>query len=229
MKTRILSGTLISIVAGMFSRLTQHALISHPRPLHDPLLALQLHHSVYKGDFNSWDSFPSDHAAAWFGLAMVVSIARPKLGVFTMALAVITLFSRNYLGYHYPTNLIRGAAFGSLFVWLIQLDVFQCLARSVVLWSERHAPLFYGIAFFISYQIATLCAAAVRLPKASSTFFKVFRSEPIVAPLPHVRFIYRPGRTVFHQRPTRYGQDHAATRAGGLRHSRTREVPGRDY
>lgn len=157
MKARILSGTLVSIVAGMFSRLLQHALPSHPRPLHDPQIAFQLPLGIDRNDFNHWDSFPSDHAAVWFGLALVIFIARPRLGILAMIWAAITLFARNYLGFHYPTDLIGGAALGSLCVGLIQLGIFQRFTRPVVDWSERHAPLFYGLAFFISYQIATLC------------------------------------------------------------------------
>lgn len=173
MKARILSGSFISIVAGMFSRLLQHALPSHPRPLHDPQIAFHLPLGVDRNDFNHWDSFPSDHAAVWFGLAMVIFIARPKLGSFALVWASITLFGRNYLGFHYPTDLIGGAALGSLGVGLIQLDIFQRFTRPVVDWSQRHAPLFYGLAFFVSYQIATLCDDIRQAARGVASIFQI--------------------------------------------------------
>ena len=60
-------------------------------------------------------SFPSDHATAAFAVAVAI-LLRSKLrwGAVTLVLAVILLVGRVALGYHYPTDVLGGAAIGTL-------------------------------------------------------------------------------------------------------------------
>lgn len=57
-------------------------------------------------------SFPSDHAALAFAVAGVLSFFYPKwsLGIFTVALLIAV--SRVFVGVHYPTDIVAGAAVG---------------------------------------------------------------------------------------------------------------------
>lgn len=60
-------------------------------------------------------SFPSDHATAAVAIAVAI-LLRSKLrwGAITLVLAVILLVGRVALGYHYPTDVLGGAAVGTL-------------------------------------------------------------------------------------------------------------------
>jgi undecaprenyl-diphosphatase len=71
-------------------------------------------------------SFPSDHAAGGFALAVAVLLARDRwarrLGWAMLVLAVLLAFSRVYVGTHYPFDVLAGALIGAgcaVCVWLL--------------------------------------------------------------------------------------------------------------
>ncbi len=65
-------------------------------------------------------SFPSDHATAAFAITAAI-LLRSKLrwGAVTLLFAVILLVGRVALGYHYPTDVLGGAAVGMLAAFLL--------------------------------------------------------------------------------------------------------------
>lgn len=65
--------------------------------------------------------FPSCHAANTFGLAFYLFfLFRHRwLTVFMMAWALLTCYSRVYLGVHYPGDLLVGALVGATGAWLV--------------------------------------------------------------------------------------------------------------
>lgn len=154
-RARLLVGVIASIFAGGISRILQHTLRSHPRPYLDPTLDFQQPLGLTEV-FNNWNSFPSDHATVFSGLAIVLFVVRSNLVVFAMALTAIICCFRNFIGAHYPTDLISGAGLAAFAVWTSQLS-WPVAAGRTVLRCERSSPsLFYMSAFFFSYQIATL-------------------------------------------------------------------------
>lgn len=156
-RARILVGTLGASGAGLISRVLQHTLPSHPRPYYDPALAFQAP-SGPEPMYNTWNSFPSDHVAVFAGLAIVIYIARSRLGVFAILWTVVVESSRTYMGGHYPSDLIGGAALAATVVWAMQASWLVSIGEKVVRWEQSSASLFYMSAFFLSYQIATLFA-----------------------------------------------------------------------
>jgi membrane-associated phospholipid phosphatase len=155
-RARILMGTAGAAVSGILSRILQLALPLHPRPLHDPGLTFLPPVGADPKWLNHWNSFPSDHAAVYFALATVIYLATPKLGYWAYAWAAVLGISRNYLGLHYPSDVVAGGAIGALTVSLLQGRRFGKLGRGLVSFEQSATPVFYMIAFFLSYQVATL-------------------------------------------------------------------------
>lgn len=60
-------------------------------------------------------SFPSAHATTAFAGAVLLGFLRPRWRLIFAALAILIAFSRVYLGVHYPTDVLGGAAIGAVF------------------------------------------------------------------------------------------------------------------
>ncbi|CAB4700981.1 MAG: phosphatase PAP2 family protein [Actinobacteria bacterium] len=62
----------------------------------------------------SSSSFPSGHAATSFACAIVVAAFLPRLRGAVFALAALVALSRLYVGVHFPTDVVAGAAWGAV-------------------------------------------------------------------------------------------------------------------
>ncbi|MBV9121085.1 MAG: phosphatase PAP2 family protein [Chloroflexi bacterium] len=90
-------------------------------------------------------SFPSDHAAAGFAIAVVLAGSYPKSGAVALIYAALMSYARVYVGEHYPGDVLAGAAIGVacaalLLTWLYPVARF---ARRLVDAAIRllHIPL----------------------------------------------------------------------------------------
>jgi len=89
------------------------------RPTYNPDIAALVH---IVNDYRGGDyGFPSAHACNTFGMAVFLSgVIRPKRWGFTLAFftwAAIMSYSRIYLGVHYLSDILCGAALGVFIGW----------------------------------------------------------------------------------------------------------------
>lgn len=103
------------------------ALYYHPRPFVD--------HQVHKLiDHDNSSSFPSDHAAFSFGLALPILMRKSPSGRLAVVLAFLIGFARVFVGVHYPLDIIGGfvtALIGALFV--VKVKVVEPVVR-LIMW-----------------------------------------------------------------------------------------------
>jgi membrane-associated phospholipid phosphatase len=59
------------------------------------------------------NSFPSRHATAYFSAVAVISMYLPTLGAALFLISVMAGIGRVILGYHWPADIIAGAALGT--------------------------------------------------------------------------------------------------------------------
>jgi undecaprenyl-diphosphatase len=65
-------------------------------------------------------SFPSDHAAAAFAIAMAIWLRNRTAGTIAFAMAILVAIARVTVGVHYPSDVLGGAVVGvaaALFFW----------------------------------------------------------------------------------------------------------------
>lgn len=155
-RTRLLLGFGAVLVSGVASRLLQVSLPMRLRPMHaldsgfnplpgiDPALA------------NHWGSFPSDHAALFFALVAVVWRQSRWLGLLAMCSAVFGVLPRIYLGLHYLSDTVAGAVLGVGLVLMFGRFGPRTLAGRALAWEQRWPGLVYGVAFLVTFEVATL-------------------------------------------------------------------------
>jgi len=155
-RARLLLGFGAVLVSAVASRLLQVSLPLRLRPMHafdsgflplpgiDPTLA------------SHWGSFPSDHAALFFALVAVIWQRSRWLGLLAVCSALFGVLPRLYLGLHYLSDVVAGAMLGMAVVFMAERFGPRTLARWGVAWEQRMPGLFYGVAFLMSFEVATL-------------------------------------------------------------------------
>ena len=64
-------------------------------------------------------SFPSGHTLASFEAAVMIFLHNKKWGIISLVVAILIAFSRMYLFVHFPTDILGGAALGTLISILV--------------------------------------------------------------------------------------------------------------
>lgn len=83
-------------------------------------------------------SFPSVHATNFFAAAPILAAVFPPASVAAFAGAAAVCFSRVYVGDHWPSDVIAGAALGLFLGWLGRRALFR-VERSLSAWRAKGA------------------------------------------------------------------------------------------
>lgn len=156
-RDRLLAALGGSLVALFVARVLAYVLPIRQRPLLDPAM-----HFVPplglpdQSNWTNWSSFPSDHAALFFAIVAGIWLVNRRTGVFAISYVLVAIcLPRIYVGIHYPTDVIAGAALGS--------GATAALVRWRRAWTglilrtlERYPGCGYGLFFLLTFQIATL-------------------------------------------------------------------------
>lgn len=64
-------------------------------------------------------SFPSDHAALAFAIAVAVFLAHRRWGIIFLIAAMFVALGRVFVGVHYPSDVLMGAVIGGLWAYFV--------------------------------------------------------------------------------------------------------------
>lgn len=157
-RRRAVLGTLFGALAAVgIGRLIQHLLSFRTRPILDESVSIRLPFNAEQMVYDASSSFPSDHAVLYVALATGIFFLSRKLGwISLLCVALLTLFPRVYLGYHYVGDIVAGAALGALVTWM---SVKWCLrtrwVTPIFKWCARDPGVFYALFFLLNFLITT--------------------------------------------------------------------------
>ena len=153
----VFASAFFAMLATLIARALALGLPFRARPIATPALAfippaggsLVLFH---------WSAFPSDHATLFFALAVGLLPVSRRIGLVAVAWVVFLIsFPSLYLGVHWPTDILAGAALGIGMVQLARIPLIRAFTRSCVdhLYEERPA-VFFAVLYLWSYETTIL-------------------------------------------------------------------------
>ncbi|HEY4801710.1 MAG TPA: phosphatase PAP2 family protein [Paraburkholderia sp.] len=154
------------LIALAVGRLLARYLPFRQRPLFDPDLHLHFASSSLRAaGLSDWSSFPSDHAMLWVAIAMGIFLVWRIAGALAILyVALVICLPRAYLGYHYPTDLIAGAAIGVVITWIMTRDAVRKRTAEPVLRSMTRFPgPAAALAFLVCFELVTQFDDLLRL------------------------------------------------------------------
>ena len=151
----VLIGAIMAIVAG---RALAALLPFRLRPLHDPAFDAVSPIGSPVTTLDGWSSMPSDHAVLFFAMATSILFLNRTAGLLLLAHATLVVgLPRVFMGYHYPSDIVVGAAIGCLIAVLLWRPTTTVIERSgLVELQHRAGHLFYPALFLITYQAGTM-------------------------------------------------------------------------
>jgi undecaprenyl-diphosphatase len=160
-KRRLVRGCVAAVLAAAAAHFLQESLPPVLKPIFDP--NLKIHPADVLGTID-WlrananpnsQSFPSERATLFAGVAIAVFAAHRPIGSVALALTVTTELCRVYLGMHYPSDMLGSVFLAAMVYWLVETTALFGLDDIVVKWERLSPPTFYGCAFIFCYGLVT--------------------------------------------------------------------------
>jgi undecaprenyl-diphosphatase len=153
----VLRAVIGAIIALIISRVIQDFGPFRVRPIHSISLQFRPPLGINPAVVEHSSSFPSDHAALAFALSGGIFAWSRKLGIAAIVLSVITTcFARVYAGYHYPSDVVVGAALGLTSAWVARFVPVDRLQAMLEREDGLYPFLINCFAFCAAYQVVTL-------------------------------------------------------------------------
>ena len=158
-RREIVIATAVSGLLALFAgRLLAHFLPFRMRPAFSP--ELNLHFPFVpqsESMLSTWSSFPSDHAMLWMSVAVGLFVVSRRIGILALLyVAIFICIPRAYLGFHYPTDLLAGAAIGIVITYVMTRDSVRPLyATPILRWIERYPGLSAMLGFVLCLELVT--------------------------------------------------------------------------
>ncbi|MCX4151401.1 MULTISPECIES: phosphatase PAP2 family protein [Paraburkholderia] len=146
-------GGLLALAIG---RLLADYLPFRVRPIYNPELHLHFPSASLR-DVRTWSSFPSDHAMLWMSVATGIFLVWRRVGVLALLYtAIFICMPRVYLGLHYPTDILAGAAIGIIITYVMTRDSVRTrFAVPILGWIQRFPGGGYTLAFLLCFELIT--------------------------------------------------------------------------
>jgi PAP2 superfamily len=147
------------------SRIVAHSLPFRERPLREQELHFHLPYGMNSVVLEGWSSFPSDHAAFFFALAVTFLFVCRRAGIFAIVYSgLVVCLPRIYLGIHYPSDIAAGVLIGTGAGCLSSIAaVRQAVARPALRYVDINPAASYGCLSVLTYLIGTVCEPVPRL------------------------------------------------------------------
>ena len=128
------------------------------RPIHTPGLDLVLLDWQTTDTLEGWSSFPSDHAALYFGFAVSMFIADRRLGSFAIFWALFCVcLPRIVSGYHWPIDILGGLVIGGVVVFVLFRPIENVIRKfQIVPYFEDRESIGYPLLFLATYEVTTM-------------------------------------------------------------------------
>ena len=160
-RDRIVVGAAAAMLAALAAHFVQDSLPPVVKPIFDAGLTIRTPSvlgsiEMLRSTANPLSqSFPSERATLFAGLAIGILSANRTIGLFALGGSVGVELCRVYLGMHYPSDAMGSVFLAGTVVGLVQVVVPRALGGLFVAWERRSAATFYMVGFAASYLLAT--------------------------------------------------------------------------
>jgi undecaprenyl-diphosphatase len=156
-RSQIVATVLAVFGAIVVARVLADVLPFRVRPMYDPRLPHGTFAVLISPNMENWSAFPSDMAAYFVGLAVGLLLLSRAAGVPLLLFAAVWVcMPWLYIGLHYLSDIVAGAALAAVLVCLAPRSRWlrENVAARTARLAEAYPAAFYSFAFLFSMEMA---------------------------------------------------------------------------